>query len=452
MKKSFRFTSTVLTAFMLVAVLILSACSSKSNNNGASSAPSSAAASEQPSESKPSETGEAVELSFPTFWVGEDGKTAIIQKIVDDFNAKYEGQAKVVIDAIPDDDVYQTKMKTNLATNQLPDIFTFYYNPVESELYYKSGRLLDLKPIIGDQLAANFGAEVLATGTYNDQVLAVPLDQMITPFFYNKDLFARAGITEFPKTWDDLIKAAEALKSKDINAFAMGTGENAWGAMLLYSHIVSSIGGPDVYKNGLSDPAFVKGAEILKKLFEFTPKDAVGATYQQYAAHFLNEKAAITVNGPWMTSEFQQHDSALPAKIGVAASPGYPGGLGKEGALVSGVGWTMAAKKQNDPKKEEFAAKFIEFFTSPENAKQIFVQSGEIFNSTNYKVEETDKVDAITKEILAKVNAAPQTYNYFEGMVSSAVKTEFPVALSGLVLGEFTAEQFVDRLVKASQQ
>lgn len=436
MKK--RFSSTVLVAILLVAVSVLQACASK-NNEPAGSA-------------EPDAGKQEVVLTFPTFWVGEDGKTAVIQQIVDDFNAKHKGEAKVVIDAIPDDDVYQSKMKTNLATNQLPDIFTFYYNPVESELYYKSDRLLDLKPLIGEQLAANFGAEVLAAGTYNDQILAVPLDQMITPFFYNKELLAKAGVNEFPKTWDELIEAAEALKSHGIHAFAMGTGENAWSAMLLYSHIVSSIGGPDVFENGLDDPAFVQGAEILKQLFAYAPKDAVGATYQQYAAHFLNEGAAIIVNGPWMISEFQQHDNALPDKIGVAASPGYPGGKGQQGAIVSGIGWTMAAKKQSDAKKAEYAAKFIEFFTHPDNAKQIFLQSGEIFNSTNYQIEETDEVDPLTQEILARTNAAPQTYNYFEGMVSSGVKTEFPAALSGLVLGEFTPEQFAQRLKTASEE
>jgi len=112
----------------------------------------------------------------------------------------------------------------------------------------------------------------------------------------------------------------------------------------------------------------------------------------------------------------------------------------------------MAAKKQDNAKKEEYAAKFIEYFTHPDNAKKIFLQSGEIFNSTNYKVDETDQIDALTREILTKTNAAPQTYNYYEGMVSSGVKTEFPVALSGLVLGEFTPEQFAARLLKASQE
>jgi len=371
-----------------------------------------------------------------------------VQQIVDDFNAKYAGEAKVSVDAIPDDDIYQDKMKTNLATDSLPDIFKFYYNPVESQRYYASGKLLDLSPLMSDEWKADMKPDVLAAGQYEGQTLAVPLDQMITPFFYNKELFAQAGIDEFPATWDEMLEAAEKLKANGIHAFAMGTGENAWSAMLLYSYIVSSIGGPDVMKKGLDDPAYAQAAELLKKLFEYAPGDAVGATYQQYASHFINEKAAIIVNGPWMISEFPEE---LKGKIGVGTSPAAANGKGKQGALISGIGWTMAAKKQQDPARAQYAAKFIEFFTSPENAKRIFLESGEVFESTNYEVSDTD-VDPISKEMLDKLNDAEQTYDYFEGMTSSAVKIEFPASLSGLVLGQFTPEQFAENLRAASRQ
>jgi ABC-type sugar transport system, periplasmic component len=397
--------------------------------------------------------GQPVELVFSTHWVGEDGKAGVVQKIVDDFNAQHEGKAKVRIDSIPDDDIYQDKMKTNLATDSLPDIFTFYYNPVESQRYYSSGKLLDLKPYMNDSWAQNMNEDVLSIGRFDDQLLAIPLDQMITPIFYNKSLFEAAGIDTFPQTWDDMIEAAEALKQNGVYAFAMGTGENAWSAMLLYSYIVSSIGGPDVMRNGLDDPAYVQAAELLRQLFAYAPKDAIGATYQQYASHYLNEKAAMIVNGPWMISEFMEKGGeALAAKMGVGTSPAAQNGKGKQGALISGVGWTMAAKKQEDEKRAEYAAKFIEFFTHPGNAKQIFLESGEIFESTNYSIEDGDPIDPISQEILKKLNEAPQTFDYFEGMTSSAVKIEFPAALSGLVLGEYTPEQFVDMLKKANSE
>lgn len=436
----------ILLAVLLVGSITLQGCSSSDSNssNGSKSEGSGDGGAKKQS---------VVELVFSTHWVGEDGKAGVVQKIVDDFNAKYDGKAKVTIDAIPDDDIYQDKMKTNLATGSLPDIFTFYYNPVESKRYYSSGKLLDLAPYMNEEWKGNLKEDVLATGKFNDQILAIPLDQMITPIFYNKELFAAAGIDQFPQTWDEMISAAEALKKNNIYAFAMGTGENAWSAMLLYSYIVSSIGGPDIMEKGFDDPAYVKAAEILRQLFEYAPKDSVGATYQQYASHYLNEKAAMIVNGPWMISEFMEKGGeALAAKMEVGTSPAYSGGHGKQGALISGIGWTMAGKKQDNAERSEYTAKFIEFFTSPDNAKQIFLESGEIFESTNYVIEEKDQVDPISQQILNKLNAAPQTFDYFEGMTSSAVKIEFPTALSGLVLGEFTPEQFVEMLSKASNE
>jgi raffinose/stachyose/melibiose transport system substrate-binding protein len=66
-------------------------------------------------------------------------------------------------------------------------------------------------------------------------------------------------------------------------------------------------------------------------------------------------------------------------------------------------------------------------------------------------VSDTD-VDPISKEMLDKLNDAEQTYDYFEGMTSSAVKIEFPASLSGLVLGQFTPEQFAENLRAASRQ
>jgi raffinose/stachyose/melibiose transport system substrate-binding protein len=425
---------------VLALALFLQACSGSSGNGkpGGEDAGTATAGGNQ----------KAVELTFATHWVGEDGKAGIVQKIVDDFNAKYGENARVVIDAIPDDDVYQDKMKTNLATGSLPDIFTFYYNPVESLRYYSSGKLLDLVPYMNEEWKRNTNPDTLAAGQYEGQTLAVPLDQMITPFFYNKELFEQAGISSFPETWDGMIEAAEALKSRGIHALAMGTGENAWSAMLLYSYIVSSIGGPDVMKKGLDDPAYAEAAQILKNLFNYAPNDAVGATYQQYASHFINERAAIIVNGPWMISEFPEE---LRGKIGVGTSPAAPGGKGKQGALISGIGWMMAAKKQDDPLRAEYSARFIEFFTHPDNAKQIFLESGEVFESTNYTVDESE-VDPISREILGKLREAGQTYDYFEGMTSSAVKIEFPASLSALVLDQLTPEKFAENLRNANMQ
>jgi len=101
--------------------------------------------------------------------------------------------------------------------------------------------------------------------------------------------------------------------------------------------------------------------------------------------------------------------------------------------------------------RAEYSARFIEFFTHPDNAKQIFLESGEVFESTNYTVDESE-VDPISREILSKLREAEQTYDYFEGMTSSAVKIEFPASLSALVLDQLTPEKFAENLRNANMQ
>ena len=45
--------------------------------------------------------GEIV-LTFPTFWVGQDSKSGPIATLVQQFNAEYEGEIRVLIEPSPD--------------------------------------------------------------------------------------------------------------------------------------------------------------------------------------------------------------------------------------------------------------------------------------------------------------------------------------------------------------
>jgi multiple sugar transport system substrate-binding protein len=52
------------------------------------------------------------------------------------------------------------------------------------------------------------------SATYKDKVWGVPWINDTKFFFYNKKMLADAGVTGVPKTWDDVIAAAKAIKAK----------------------------------------------------------------------------------------------------------------------------------------------------------------------------------------------------------------------------------------------
>lgn len=59
----------------------------------------------------------------------------------------------------------------------------------------------------------------------NGTIYGVPGNLSGWVFYYNKALFADAGIAEPPKTWQDLLDAAEKLKANGVLPFALGNSD-----------------------------------------------------------------------------------------------------------------------------------------------------------------------------------------------------------------------------------
>ena len=81
-------------------------------------------------------------LKFPSFWVGKDSKAATMTELIKKFNDANSGKIKVVVEEIADYNAYEDKMKTSIATNQVPDIFLFKSGSI-GEIFFKSGKLMD---------------------------------------------------------------------------------------------------------------------------------------------------------------------------------------------------------------------------------------------------------------------------------------------------------------------
>ncbi|AJY75138.1 ABC transporter substrate-binding protein [Paenibacillus beijingensis] len=393
-------------------------------------------------------SGEAseIEIKFPSIWVAKDSKAATVAQVINDFNEQNKGKIKVVVEEIPDYGAYKDKIRTSISTGSTPDLFSFD-NSADAQLYYKSGNLADLTPYLDEQWKSTFIDHAFDGASYDGKVYSIPFEFGVTPVLYNTKLFKQAGLNDFPKTYTELFAAFDKLKAAGIAPATQLTGGSGWTSMLWYSQLLSAIGGPDVYKRGFDDPAFVQAAEVLKKLFDYTTDDAVGLT--DPAGHFLNQKTAVLLNGPWFIGRIKKEGVAnLYDSIEVAPAPVYEGGKGAAGQYIGFVQASLAVGKQKDKRKEEAIVKFLKYLTSPDNVKKISLDSGSLF-VIKYDVAAGDKVDRLQTEMKQGMEAAPYIIPHFQASVSSAVATEFPQALSGLVLGKYTPQQFVEQLKQA---
>lgn len=386
---------------------------------------------------------EEVVLDFPTFWVGQDAKANIIATLVEEFNAEFEGQYQVDIEANPDTDGYRDKINASIAAGQVPDLFVFNPDPTTFQ-YYEGDLLFDFTEQLNGEWADRFVSGTVGGATRDGVAKSVPFEVGVTPIWYNEDLLAEAGWDEFPDNFDDFWQMAEDLKANGVAPTSQMTGgSNAWTSMLWYSHILASIGGPDVWDRPLSHPQYVQAAEIMQRMFqEYTTDDAVGAGPGESSGHYMSGRTAIFINGPWFIGNITEQAPGVKEATRLTPAPRVEGGT--HGAQISFPLSNLAAAQTDDPAKREAVLAFMEFITRPENVKRISLDAGSMF-AIKYSASE-DEMDPLQARFIEAFSNAEFSVTHIQAQYPVDLIAELGQGFGALALGRQTPEEFVANL------
>ena len=378
--------------------------------------------------------------------MGQDSKSAPVASLIKAFNAQNAGEIKVVIEPNPDTEGYRDKVNTQLASGAPPDLFIFNPNPTTFQ-YYQSDLLMDFTDDMNGAWRDSFVESYLTESTKDGRLKTIPYEIGITPIWYNSQLFAQAGLDSFPTTMDEFWNAAEKLKAAGIvPASQMTGGNNAWTSQLWFSHIMGSIGGPDVWAKPLSDPIFVEGAEVLARLFKDgnTTRDAVGGDAGVSGGHYMGGTTSVFINGPWYIGRIrndapetpQSHEDCRRAPSREVQRPS-----GRFPAFQPGRGqYRISAPPR------AAVLQFMKTFTAPENVSMVSGAAGSLFA---VKYELSADADPLQLEFVRAANEASFVINNFQSTVEVSVIREFGQALAAMALGEASPKQFIQMLMDA---
>jgi raffinose/stachyose/melibiose transport system substrate-binding protein len=393
------------------------------------------------------EEGE-VTINFPSFWVGQDSKAGPVAELIAKFNTDNAGKIKVVVEENPSPDPYRTKINASLAAGAVPDVFIFNPDPTTFQ-YYEADMLMDFTEDLKGAWAKDFQEGYIQASTKKGKTKTVPYEIGIAPIWYNDDLLKKAGVSGFPKTYDEFWAACDKLKAAGIVPTAQMTGGvNAWTSMLWYSHILASIGGADVWSRPLTHPQYVQAAEILQKMYADgnTTKDAVGGDAGVAGGHYLAGRTAMFINGPWYIGRVKKDAPAVHAATNLAPAPSVPGGT--YGGLIGFQLSNLAAANTKSPAKRAAVVKFLQWMTKPDNVKMISEKSGSMFA---LKYELGDTVDPLLKKFVAASNNAKFIVPHFQSRYSVEVTQELGQAIGAMVLGKATPQEFVQMLIRVNK-
>jgi raffinose/stachyose/melibiose transport system substrate-binding protein len=302
---------------------------------------------------------------------------AVWQKIAKNYEAEHPG-VKVEMQFL-ENEAFKAKLPTLLQSSDAPDLFYSWGGGVLKQ-QLATGALMDLTEAMNAKDGAwlkTYNPASVKGLSYDGKIGAVPYKVGTVSFFYNKALFAKAGVDASSiKTWDDYLAAVKKLKEAGIVPIAGGGGEK-WPIHFYWSYLVMRDGGQKVFdaaKNGqgegFKDPAIIKAGEQLAELGKLEPFQPgyLGATWPQTLGVFGDGKAAMIL--AFENTEANQRTNAGDKKglaadnIGRFAFPAVTGGAGAVTDTLGGLnGW--AVTKKAPPETLEFLA----YLTNAENER-----------------------------------------------------------------------------------
>jgi len=287
--------------------------------------------------------GSASELQLWT--LQNEGINGVQQEAVDRFNET--GDAELTLSTFVNDP-YKARLQTAIGSPNAPDIF---YNWGGGNLkgYVDADQVSDLTEALdaATDVRSKFIPSVLDVGTIDGKVYGIPM-QGVQPvsFFYNKDVFEAAGISEFPTTWTDFLTVVDKLKAAGVQPIALA-GSQGWTELMYLEYFLERIGGPekfqaisDLEEGAWADPAVVESMEMVRELVDRgafgTNFAAVNYDNNGSQALLTSGKAAMELMGSWEVTSLNDNfpDFLAAGSLGWADFPEIEGGAGDPASIV----------------------------------------------------------------------------------------------------------------------
>jgi multiple sugar transport system substrate-binding protein len=248
-------------------------------------------------------------------------KPAEIDQIARDFEAK-NPDIKVNMEYLGYDFIHD-KITTGMAAKP-PAYDAAMIDVIWPDEFIKAGYLLDVTDRVTPEMKSGIFPASWNGVTRNGKVYGMPWLMDVKYFMYNKDMLQKAGISEPPKTWEELVDQAKTIKDKGIVEFPIIWSWNQKeGVVCDYAVFLYGNGGSFVDASG--KPAFndEKGVQALTWMKQtiddgLTNPASVSSDENAVRDNFIAGQSAFAVN--WL---FQYSDSNDESKSKIAGQTAF---------------------------------------------------------------------------------------------------------------------------------
>jgi ABC-type glycerol-3-phosphate transport system substrate-binding protein len=289
-------------------------------------------------------TPAAGEIVYPSFHYSEQPEGDFLRAVIAAFERAHPG-SRVKQVAVPYS-AFWDKQLSDIQAGMPPDVATMYDPEIRS--YIEAGALEPLNAYIA---AAGFKLEDFVPATrlamQDGQLYALPWTINPRALFYNKQLFAEAGLQP-PTNLEEFMRAARALTKPERQQFGFAIAAKPGSAWLTYLEsaplIVGIAGG--LFHDGtprVSDPAVVTALRTYKELYDerLVPRGVETAAYREMLGR---GQIAMYAGGSFIASTVKAVSAETYGNLGAVPLP-FP--TGKSVAVTVFLGIPKGANNKD---------------------------------------------------------------------------------------------------------
>jgi raffinose/stachyose/melibiose transport system substrate-binding protein len=361
----------------------------------------------------------------------------------------------VTIKAVPiQNEQFSTKIPIALQSSNPPDVFQNWGGGQLVD-QVKAHKVANLTKYVSSWIK-NIGGSA-AGWQVNGQQYAIPYNVGVVGFWYNKQLFAKAGISSVPTTWPQFLAVVAKLKSAGIAPIAIGS-KDRWPDAFYWDYLAVKLCPKTTIQQAavtynFTNPCWLQAGTYTDQLLGAKPfQDGFLATPAQQGATssaglLANGKAAMELQGHWDPGVMQSltPDQTIPSFLGWFPFPNVPGSKAQPGSLLGGGDGFACSWKAPEPQ----CAQFLAYIDSASVQKRI--------GSTNFglpvlKGTETSVADPNLRTVLKYRSSSPFVQLYLDIAFSQSIGQALDSAIADQFAGQATPRQVLQQIVDAAKK
>ena len=358
------------------------------------------------------------------------------------FEEKYPG-INLEISNTPDGNQYLTKITTEIAAGNTPDMFQTWLTG-RLEPFVTAGRVQPLNDFLDarPELKKTISPLALTFSTFGDSYYALPMQKSGEVVYYNKSIFSDNNI-DVPKTYDEFMEICAVLSDVEITPVVMGNLD-VWPGAIPYMMLFNRQHGNDLYEEVIvgkaakfDDPAFAETGMLVQEMVDagIFNDNFNALKYDEAQVSFYSGKAAMVFDGVWAMTQFLDQ---MGDDLGFFNFPMVEGGKGSANDYI--VNFDEGFAISSETKNKELAEVYMEFLFSEERQVAL-AESGVLVANVNLPID-YGALPPIMAELSTAIDEADYGFNAYDNPLGSNMGTEFNLAVQRVMAGEDAVSVF----------